>query len=146
MEFDPLCLINIFLAITALMLYVIGSYRFYRGKKRFLLYLGLAIAIDIITATLASLNITPTAEIPGTVAVPWHSILFIIHVVLSTIGFSGFIVLFIYLLIIKESRYKRWIRTWQFLLLLPVWIIGEGIALSNSLLKICCGVRLFEMF
>jgi len=145
MNFDPRFLINIVLAFLALVFYFIGSYRFYHNKKRFRFFLGLALLTDVITATLASFKITPTTQIPGTVAVPWDSFLFKLHVILSTIGIAGFLVLFFYLLICKPSNYKSWIRKWQFLGLLPVWIIGEMIALINALFKLFLQIRLFEL-
>lgn len=145
MHFNPLCLINIFLAAAALLLYAIGSYKFFRDQKNYLFYLGSALAIDILTATLASLRITPTTNLPVAAAVPWYSLLFKVHVILSMIGFVGFIALFLYLLISKPDKYKHWIRKWQFRILLPVWIIGEGIAICNSLAKMIWGTRLFEM-
>lgn len=144
MNFEPKYLINIVLAFLALVFYIIGSYRFYKNKKRFKFFIGLALLTDVITATLASFKITPTTQIPGTIAVPWDSFLFKIHVVLSTIGITGFLFLFIYLLVCKPSNYKFWIRKWQFLVLLPVWTTGEMIALINALFKLFLGVRLFE--
>jgi hypothetical protein len=142
----PACLINVLLALLALVLYVIGSYRFYRQKPGYTAILGSAIIIDIATAILASFKITPTMVLPGLATIPWHSWLFRIHVVLSTIGFVGFIALFIYLLIRRPRNYSPWIRRWQFLVLLPIWVIGEGIALSNALTKIFLQLRLFELF
>ena len=141
---DLACLINVFLAITALVLYIIGSYRFYRNASGYTIILGIAIVIDILTAVLASLKITPTMEIAGTARIPYHSILFIIHVCFSMVGFVGFIALFIYLLIRNPSKYSRWVRMWQFRFLLPVWVIGECIALVNALSKIFYGIRIFE--
>lgn len=101
--------------------------------------------MDIATAILASLRITPTTQIPGTVVVPWHSLLFNFHVCLSMAGFTGFILLFIYLLFTRPERYRAWIRKWQFMALLPVWVIGEGIALCNAVLKLSCRIRLFNL-
>ena len=141
----PACLINVALAILALVLYVIGSYRLYRGKPGFVLILGIAIGIDIATAILASFKITPTMALPGVTPIPWHSWLFRTHVLLSTIGFVGFIVLFVYLLLRRQKQYSPWIRRWQFRVLLPIWVIGEGLALSNSLTKIFLHLRLFEL-
>ncbi len=145
MEFDPYCLINICLAIIALAFYITGSYRLYRLRSKFLLYLGIALAIDILTATLASLEITPTAQIEGSQEVPWDSVLFMVHVILSMIGITGFVFLFAYLAIVKSSRYSSFIIKWQFLALLPIWITGETIALINAIGKVCCGIRIFDM-
>ena len=145
MEFNPKCLINIFLAILALILYIIGSYRFYKNRSAYKLILGLAILVDVATATLASFKITPTTQIPEMKTVPWDSFLFQTHVAFSMIGFLGFILLFIYLLGRRSSGYKNWIRKWQFVALLPIWTIGESIAIGNAISKICYGSRLFEL-
>lgn len=144
MCFNPTCLINVLMAFVALVLYFVGSYRFYHKRSGFKMIIGTALLIDVVTATLASLKITPTTQIPGTEAVPWDSILFKLHVILSMIGIIGFLALFIYLLICKSSAYKTWIRKGQFIILLPVWVVGELIALSNALCKICLSVRLFD--
>lgn len=145
MQFNPACLINIFLALLALGLYIVGSYRFYKNEKGYLLFLGLAILIDMVTAILASLRITPTSSYFQTAAVPWYSLLFKVHVMLSMIGFLGFIILFIYLLIRKKKQYSDNIRKWQFKILLPVWVIGECIALTNAISKIVFQVRIFDL-
>lgn len=145
MEFNPACLINIFLAFLALALYIIGSYRFYKNQKAYLLYLGLAILIDVVTAVLASLRITPTSTYFQTAAVPWYSLLFKVHVTLSMIGFLGFVILFIYLLAIKNRVYSDFIRKWQFRILLPLWVVGECIALTNAISKIIFQIRIFDL-
>lgn len=145
MEFQPLCLINCFLAILALAIYFFGSYKLYRFQKGYKLLLGIAIAIDIFTAVFASLGITPTAQLENSVIVPWDSILFKMHVSFSMIGFGGFILLYIFLLFTHSSKIPLFIRKWQFLGLLPIWIIGETIALVNSILKITFGIRLFDI-
>ena len=79
MDFNPACLINVLLALLALYLYYLGSYRFFKNRQGFIFFLGLAIAIDILTALLASLKITPTVQLPGVLAVPWYSLLFKVH-------------------------------------------------------------------
>lgn len=144
MDFNPACLINVLLALLALFFYIIGSYRFFRNRPYFLAFFALAICIDIATALLASFRITPTTEIPDVAAVPWYSLLFKVHVFLSTAGILGFVLLFVYLLVRNNKGYSERIRSWQFRILLPIWVIGEGIALSNALAKILFHVRLFE--
>jgi hypothetical protein len=146
MSFNPACFINVILAFTAIFLYFTGSYRFYKDKEGYITLLGLAIAIDVITATLASFKLTPTVEIQDVAAVPWYSLLFKVHVTLSMVGFTGFIALFLYLLVNKRNGYSFKIRTWQFKILLPIWIVGESIALINALSKICFRFRIFEVF
>ena len=145
MQFNPACLINVLLAFLALFFYIIGSQRFYKNKSAYILFLGWAIGIDILTAILASLKITPTTQFVESASVPWYSLLFKVHVILSMIGFLGFIILFIYLLIRKKKQYSENIRKWQFKFLLPVWVIGESIALTNAIAKICFQVRIFDM-
>ncbi len=145
MDFNPVCLINIFLAFLALGLYIVGSYRFYKDKNRYLFFLGFAIVIDAVTATLASLKITPTSHNFESASVPWYSALFNVHVSLSMVGFTGFILLFLYLLFTKRSRHAYWVRKWQFFLLLPIWMIGETIALSNAIAKLFFKVRIFDI-
>ena len=144
MSFNPHCLINIFLAALAMSLYIVGSYRFYKGKDKFILFLVTALFIDVVTAILASFKITPTVQLPEVAAVPWYSLLFKVHVILSMIGILGFILLIIYLIIKDPQRYSEKIKVWQFKLLLPVWVVGETIALSNALSKVIFRVRLFE--
>mgnify|MGYP001823038023 CR=1 FL=1 len=144
MEFNPACLINVMLAFLALYFYFLGSYRFFKNRKGFIFFLGLAIGIDILTAIFASLKITPTVQLPGVDTVPWYSLLFKVHVILSMIGFVGFIALFIYLLLRNRQAISSRLRNWQFRFLLPVWVIGESIALANALAKIIFRVRIFE--
>lgn len=145
MDFNPACLINILLAFLALYFYFLGSYRFFKTRKGFVFFLGLAIGIDILTALFASLKITPTVQMPDMEAVPWYSLLFKVHVCLSLIGFTGFIALFIYLLSHNRKAISTRLRKWQFKFLLPVWVIGESIALLNALSKIIFRIRIFEL-
>ena len=144
MQFNAACLINIFLAFLALYFYIIGSHRFYKNKSSFIFLFGLAIGIDILTAVLASFKITPTTQVFESAPVPWYSLLFKIHVIFSMIGFLGFIILFIYLLLKQRKAYSEKIRKWQFTFLLPVWIIGESIALTNAISKLFFQVRIFD--
>ena len=81
---------------------------------------------------------------PEVAAVPWYSLLFKIHVILSMIGILGFIFLIIYL-IKNRQEYSDNIKVWQFKFLLPIWVVGETIALSNALSKVFFKIRLFEL-
>jgi hypothetical protein len=143
---SPVHFINCILAFAALIFYILGSYRFYKSKQPFLIYIGIALIIDISTAILASFKITPTLQIPETTTVPYQSVLFIIHIVLATAGILGFIIMFIYLLIKGVNKPYIKLRKYQFLILLPVWLVGEGIAIINALSKICFRYRIFELF
>lgn len=146
MPIQPSYLINILLAVLALFLYYRGSHQFYLQKSSFLRYLGLAIALDAITAVLGSFKITPTTMIPGSDFVPWGSVLFVTHVILATFGFFGFIILFVYVLIKgKDLPYPR-LRPFQYKVLLPAWLLGESIALINSLFKLIFSFRLYDSF
>jgi len=146
MTLDLAKFVNIALALAALTLYIIGSRRFYLDQRPFLRYLFLAILIDGMTAALASFGITPTTKLPYSDFVPWHSKLFVTHVILASIGFFGFIGVTATLLIRGTHHpYKR-LRAAQYRLLLPVWLVGEGIALVNSLGKLLFEIRLYDIF
>jgi hypothetical protein len=143
-SFDPACLVNIGLAVMALCFYVVGSRRFYRQQAPFILWFVVAIAVDALTAVLASFGITPTTMLPGMRIVPWGSPLFILHITFASIGFFGFIAMVIAILTLgKERPYPR-LRVLQYKALLPVWLIGESIALVNSVMKLFFQVRLFD--
>jgi hypothetical protein len=136
--------INIILAAAALIFYFIGSRRFYMKKRQFLTFLAVAVGLDAITAVLASFGVTPTRVIPGSDFAPWRSPLFLAHVILATIGFFGFIALvFVVLIKGKELLYPR-LRKMQYKILLPMWLVGETIALINALVKIIFGFRLYD--
>ena len=144
MNIQYACFINIILAGLALYYYYKGSREFYLHQPHFLRYLAIAIILDAITAILGSFGITPTTQIPGSDYVPWQSVLFIAHVILATVGFFGFIILVIVILVKgKDLPYPR-LRNFQYKILLPMWIIGEIIALINSLGKIVLGIRLYD--
>jgi Na+/phosphate symporter len=142
--FDPANLINIVLAAVALSLYVVGSRRFYLDRRFFLAFLVSAILVDSLTAVLASFGITPTTELPHCDFVPWGSVLFVTHVILAMIGFIGFLAVTITLLIRGTRRPYPRMRVWQYKALLPVWVVGEGIALTNALMKVFFHIRLYD--
>jgi len=139
-------LINIILALATFGLYVLGSGRFYRRREPFLGYLGAAVIFDVATAFLASFKITPTTTLAGAHAVPWRSALFLLHISTATLGMFGFIAVFLILIIKgKDLPYPR-LRKFQFRVLLPVWAVGEVIALANSILKIILKIRIYDYF
>lgn len=144
MSINPACLVNIVLAALALAFYIVGSWRFYRLRRPWLAWFVAAIATDAATAVLASFRITPTTVLPGMQLVPWYSPLFIVHITLASIGFFGFIAMLLYILVRgRDKPYPR-LRVLQFRVLLPVWLVGEGIALVNSVMKLVWKVRLFD--
>ncbi len=139
-------LINIVLAVATFYLYVLASGRFLRREEPFLGYLGAAVVLDVVTAFLASFKITPTTALAGPHVVPWRSALFLLHISSSTLGMFGFIAVLLILLIKgKDKPYPR-LRKFQHRVLLPAWMIGEVIALSNSILKIVLKVRIYDYF
>ncbi|KPK01236.1 MAG: hypothetical protein AMS20_13970 [Gemmatimonas sp. SG8_28] len=144
MSTHPAVLINILLAVIALGLYAVGSYRFFEDKHPFLVFLVLAILVDGATAVLASFGITPTTQLPYADFVPWRSKLFLTHILLATIGFFGFIGI-VFTLWLRGTRlpYPK-LRVFQFRVLLPVWLVGEGIALVNALIKALFRVRIYD--
>jgi hypothetical protein len=139
-------LINIVLAIVTFCLYVPASGRFYRRQKPFLGYLAAAVVLDVATALLASFKVTPTTILAGPHVVPWRSALFLLHISTATLGMFGFIAVLLVLLIKgKDLPYPR-LRKFQYRVLLPAWVIGEVIALSNSILKIILKIRIYDYF
>ena len=139
-------LIHIILALATLYLYLLGSGRFYRRQEPFLGYLGAAVILDIATAFLASFKLTPTTALAGPHVVPWRSVLFLVHMASATLGMFGFIAVFLVLLIKGKNRPYNRLRKFQFRVLLPAWMLGEVIALTNSILKIILKVRIYDYF
>jgi len=144
MSIYPPVLINIALAFIALSLYIVGSHRFYYEKHPFLTFLVAAVLIDAVTAVLASFGITPTTQIPGSHHVPWQSVLFLTHIAFASFGFFGFITVMIILMVKGTRRPYPRMRVFQYKVLLPVWVLGEGIALTNSLAKVFFRFRLYD--
>ncbi|MGD8726304.1 MAG: hypothetical protein PVH40_01600 [Gemmatimonadales bacterium] len=144
MSIHPPVLINLALALIALGLYIVGSHRFYHGRHPFLAFLVAAVLVDAVTAVLASFGITPTTELPYSDFVPWRSKLFLTHIVLASIGFFGFIGVMGVLLLRGTRRPYPRLRVFQYRVLLPIWIMGEGIALSNAFVKALFRLRIYD--
>jgi hypothetical protein len=139
-------LINIVLAVADFCLYVLASRRFYRRREPFLGYLTAAVALDVLTAFLASFKITPTTSLNGPHVVPWRSALFLAHMLTATLGMFGYIAVLLILLIKGKDRPYDRLRVFQYRVLLPAWVIGEVIALANSILKIVLKIRIYDYF
>jgi len=137
-------LINIILAVVTFWLYVKAGGRFYRREEPFLGLLAAAVVFDVITAFLASFKITPTTVLSGPRLPPWGSPVFLLHITTSTIGMFGYIAVLLALLI--KGKDKPWdrMRKFQFRVLLPCWVIGEIIALTNSIVKLLFHVRIYD--
>jgi hypothetical protein len=135
-------LINIVLAIATLYFYVVATRRFYRRQEPFLARLGIAVLLDVVTAFTASFKLTPTTTLPGPHPVPWDSVLFLTHMVAATLGLFGFIGVFLVLVIKGQDRPYDRMRGFSYRILLPAWVLGEVIALTNSILKI----RIYDFF
>jgi hypothetical protein len=58
----------------------------------------------------------------------------------------GFIAVLLALLIKGKDRPWPRLRKFQYRVLLPAWMIGEVIALTNSILKILLKVRIYDSF
>jgi hypothetical protein len=141
-----LVLINIVLAVATFYFYVLASGRFYRRQEPFLGYLAAAVVLDVATAFLASFKVTPTTTLAGPHVVPWRSALFLLHITTATLGMFGFIAVLLILLIKgKDLPYPR-LRKFQYRILLPAWVVGEVIALSNSILKMILKIRIYDYF
>ena len=139
-------LINIVLAIATLYFYVVATRRFYRRQEPFLARLGIAVLLDVVTALTASFKLTPTTTLPGPHHVPWDSALFLVHMVTATLGLFGFIAVYLVLVIKGRDRSYDKMRWFSYRVLLPAWLIGEVIALTNSILKIVLKVRIYDYF
>ena len=137
-------LINIILAVVTFWLYVKAGGRFYRREEPVLGLLAAAVVFDVITAFLASFKITPTTVLSGPRLPPWGSPVFLLHITTSTIGMFGYIAVLLALLI--KGKDKPWdrMRKFQFRVLLPCWVIGEIIALTNSIVKLLFHVRIYD--
>ncbi len=146
MSIQGAVLINIVLALLTFLFYVLGSRRFYLGKKPFLGYLGAAVLLDIVTAITASFKLTPTTTIPNASFVPWRSVLFLLHISSATLGMFGFIAVYLTLLFKGADRPYPRLRIFQYRVLLPAWAVGETIALLNSILKMVLKVRIYDYF
>lgn len=139
-------LINIALAFATLYFYVVATRRFYRRQEPFLARLGIAVLLDVITALTASFKLTPTTTLPGPRHVPWDSVLFLTHMAAATIGLFGFIAVYLILVIRGKDRPYDRMRWFSYRILLPAWILGETIALTNSILKIILRIRIYDYF
>ncbi len=139
-------LINIVLAVIAFYFYVVASRRFYRREEPFLGYLGAAVVLDVLNALTASFKITPTTALAGPHVVPWRSALFLLHISVSTIGMFGFIAVLLIVLRKGKARPYDRLRRFQYRVLLPCWVVGEIIALANSIGKILFKVRIYDYF
>ena len=137
-------LINVVLAILTLYFYVVSSRRIYRNRSPFLALLGIAVVLDVATAFLASFKLTPTTHLPGSADVPWRSVLFLLHITSATLGMFGFIAVYLVFLLKGPGRPFPFLRRFQYRFLLPAWIVGETIALTNSILKMVLKVRIYD--
>jgi hypothetical protein len=64
----------------------------------------------------------------------------------ATLGMFGFIVMLIVLLVRGTGHPYAWLRKFQYRVMLPAWILGTAIALSNSILKIILKIRIYDLF
>ena len=129
--------------VAGLVCYAIGSYRFYKNKKNFMIFLTLGIVFDIIMAVGASSGFLPRME--ESQGAPWASPLFIVHVATSGFGMFSFIFMYIYLLIRgTDFEYKR-LRNIQFKFFLPCWTLGISIGLVNFFIKVLFEIRLYDI-
>ena len=128
--------------IAALTCYAIGSYRFYKKKKKFMMFLTLGIVLDIVMAIGASSGALPRMQEEQ--GASWSSPLFIIHVALSGFGLFSFIFLYIYLLVRGTNYEYPRLRKIQYKIFLPSWIIGVSIGLINFFIKVIFQIRLYD--
>lgn len=132
------------LTIAALFFYAIGSHSFYHRKPGYLLWLGGGILADIFMAVAASLRLLPVLS-PGE-GVPYHSVLFVLHITSALLGMTGFLLVFFLVLVRgRDLEYAR-TRAITYKLILPVWALGASIAIVNFLSKTLFGTNLYSVF
>jgi hypothetical protein len=95
-------------------------------------------------AVAASLRLLPVLS-PGR-GVPYHSVLFVLHITSALLGMTGFLVVFF--LVLVRGRDREFVRTRAitFKLILPVWALGASIAIVNFLSKTLFGTNLYSVF
>jgi hypothetical protein len=130
-----------FLSLLALFFYFKGSYKFFHSQSGYLNWLGLGVLADIFMAFAASTKILPVL-VPGE-GIPYTSILFILHITLSTIGMVGYIAIFFLILIRGVKKKYTYLKIISYRILLPIWIGGVSIALINFLIKVIFETNLF---
>jgi hypothetical protein len=138
LEHSWICL----LSIAALIFYYRGSYRFYHNISGYRTWLGLGVLADILMAFIASTKILPVL-LPGE-GIPYSSILFILHIAMSTIGMVGYIIVFLILVIRGVNKQYPMLKILTYRILLPIWIVGVSIALINFLTKILFHINVFN--
>ena len=142
-------LILITLSLTALCFYAIGSYKLYKNKEKYLLWLSLAVIVDAIAALTASFRVFVVLEVGQRSA--WDSFLFITHISLAGGAQICFLLLFIYFLYSRsvkkelsdKIRFRLSIISYR--ILLPMWAIGATIAILNFFWKLIYGNRIYDL-
>jgi hypothetical protein len=122
--------------------YIIGSHRFYIGKKNFMAWIAIGLILDFTMAISPIFFELPRME--NDQGAPWTSFLFILHIFASGVGMFGFFVMFVYLIIKGTEHYYGKLRRFQYKILLRLWILGVSIALVNFLFKIVFNIRIYD--
>jgi len=130
------------LSLIALICYFRGSFKFFHNQIGYLHWLGLGVLADIFMAFAASTKILPVL-VPGE-GIPYSSILFILHITMSTIGMVGYIVIFLLILIRGVKKEYTYLKIVVYRILLPIWIMGVSVALINFLTKVIFDTNLFN--
>lgn len=130
------------LQVIAFFFYVIASRRFYQKKEGFMPWLFMGITLDIVMTLIPFLVELP--RMSPEQSAPWSSLLFILHIFSAGAGMLGFIFMFVYLLI-KGVQYEyKFLRKFQYKILLKLWIIGVSIALINFIIKVVFHFRIYD--
>jgi|AntRauTorckE6833_2_1112554.scaffolds.fasta_scaffold09062_5 hypothetical protein len=130
------------LQIIAFIPYIIGSYRFYKRRNNFMIFLTIGIILDIIMTFAPFIYSFPRME--ESQGAPWSSPLFLVHILTAGTGMFGFIIMYIYLIFKGINHKYSWLRNFQYFILLRLWIFGVGIALINFLVKAAFNVRIYD--
>ena len=130
-------------SIVALISYFLGSYRFFHGRSSFLPWLGLGVLLDLVMAITASMKILPVLQ-PGE-SIPFSSILFICHIMFTSVGMIGYIIVFCILIIRGIQKEYKQLKFITYRILFPIWTTGVAIVLINSFSKSFFRFNLFTI-
>lgn len=139
------CLILVILTIAAFLAYAKGSYIFYRfsphQEYRYLILTGLS--LDLVMGVTASTGMLPIMD--SDLDAPWHSWLFVTHVITASIGMFGFLYVFVYTMIRGKYRPYGLLKPVTYRILLPAWCLGSGIGIVNFITRMLLNVNLYRL-
>lgn len=130
-----------FLSVVAFIFYYLGSRGFFCGESGCLRWLAIGVGADSLMAVGASLKIMPVL-LPGE-AIPYHSALFMVHMITAGLGMVGFIIILSYVLLRGRRRQYPFAKVVTYRILFPMWALGALIGFANFLAKYLLQVNLY---